>query len=85
MAREPTIREATAADADAIQRAARRAWHATCDEFLGPDTVTDLVDSRFAPERIVAVGFYESRGFERVATERDGRFDLDRHEYEKRL
>lgn len=162
----PTIREAAVRDADAIQRVAREAWHATYDELLGPETVAVLVDDWFAPGRVVAddvqpperplfvaladdevvgfveatpgeddgsfhlyriyvrpdrwgegigtrlldrietavgdrggerlqlsvfaanevgVGFYESRGFERVGSERDERFGRERYAYVKHL
>lgn len=47
------IREATAGDAAAIQTVARASWHAAYDEILGPETVTEVVDSWYDPERLL--------------------------------
>lgn len=53
MAVEPTIRVATADDTATIQRVARDSWHAAYDSILGPERVTEAVDSWFAPERLL--------------------------------
>ncbi len=50
---EHTVRPATAADADAIRRVAREAWHAAYDDLLGPDTVTETVAEWYDPDRLV--------------------------------
>jgi len=47
------IREATAEDAPGIQRVARAAWHATYDDILGPERVTETVDAWYDPDRLV--------------------------------
>ena len=54
MTDEGSIRPATAADAEAIQRVARDSWHAAYDEQLGEDRVEAVVSSWFDPERVVA-------------------------------
>jgi ribosomal protein S18 acetylase RimI-like enzyme len=162
----PRVREATAADADAVQSVARASWHATYDDLMGESTVESFVDQWFDPQTVVeddiepperelfvaevddavsgfaetvpgdstgvfhlyriyvapdaqgegvgtalleraettaeaggaaefrvsvvapnedGVGFYEAKGFERVATVRDEQFDCDRYEYAKEL
>jgi ribosomal protein S18 acetylase RimI-like enzyme len=50
---DATIRAATADDTVAIQRVARESWHAAYDSILGPERVTDVVDSWFAPDRLL--------------------------------
>lgn len=53
MTADPTIRRATEADAAAIQRVARDAWHAAYDDELGADRVEEAVDAWYHPERLV--------------------------------
>lgn len=38
------LREATEADATAVQRVASAAWHAAHDDIVGPDAVDELLD-----------------------------------------
>lgn len=47
------IREATAADAQAIQAVARASWHAAYQEILAQETIPEVVDSWYDPERLV--------------------------------
>ncbi|WP_276260425.1 GNAT family N-acetyltransferase [Haloglomus litoreum] len=53
MSGDPTIRRATEADAAAIERVARDAWHAAYDDELGADRVEETVDAWFDPGRLV--------------------------------
>ncbi|MHB9288668.1 N-acetyltransferase family protein [Halobacteriales archaeon Cl-PHB] len=48
------VRPATAADAPAIQRVARRSWHAAYDDIIGTETVATTVETWFAPEKVVS-------------------------------
>ena len=50
---EYEIRAATAGDAPGVQRVARAAWHATYDDIVGPERVTETVDSWYDPDRLV--------------------------------
>lgn len=53
MSADPSIRRATGADAVAIQRVARDAWHAAYDDELGADRVEESVEAWYDPERLV--------------------------------
>ena len=50
---EYEIRAATAGDASGVQRVARAAWHATYDDIVGPERVTETVDAWYDPDRLV--------------------------------
>jgi len=50
----PAIRPAEVDDVDGIQRVARRTWHATYDETLGPATVDAQVDEWYADAAVRA-------------------------------
>lgn len=64
----PTIRPARSDDIPAIQRVARRTWHAAYDEILGPDTVDTKVDEWYA-ESVVSDGIEDDAITYLVATD----------------
>lgn len=43
-----TVRQATIDDIWAVHATARESWHAAYDDFLGPETVDDVVDEWYA-------------------------------------
>ncbi|MDY6818089.1 MAG: GNAT family N-acetyltransferase [Halobacteriales archaeon] len=49
---EIELRQAMPADTAAIERIARRAWHATYDELLGADVVDETVTAWYASEQL---------------------------------
>lgn len=58
------LREATAADAPAVQRVARAAWHAVHDDILGTDGVEELLEEWYDRDSLVeAMGHEESPMF----------------------
>ncbi|MFC7044516.1 GNAT family N-acetyltransferase [Halobacteriaceae archaeon GCM10025711] len=52
MTEEVGVRVAEPADARAIRRVAREAWHAAYDGILGASTVDEAVDEWYNPERL---------------------------------
>jgi len=66
----PAIRPAEVDDVDGIQRVARRTWHATYDETLGPATVDAQVDEWYA-DAAVRDGVEDDEAIYLVATAED--------------
>ncbi|WP_435359209.1 GNAT family N-acetyltransferase [Haloarchaeobius sp. DFWS5] len=54
MSDDVTLRDATRADAEAIQRVARDSCHAVYDSIFGSDRTTEIVETWYAPETLVS-------------------------------
>ena len=64
------LREATAADADAIAAVGTETWHDTYDDIMGPETVADLTDDWYDPGTVA--GYFDDDSFRAHVAETDG-------------
>lgn len=63
----PSVREASAADAEAIARVARASWTDTYRDIFEPDFIERFLGENYAPEALAAAA-------ERAADDEDGHF-----------